>query len=234
MSTNNNLPKLQDLYSDSVKTLQHDKLQVLLNQQPPVSWVKEHPYITGHKYLPIDKVEFLLKKIFKRYRIEVLREGSTFNGVYVAVRVHYLHPIEGHWDFHDGIGAIQLQTKKGTSPADLININNGAISMAYPIAKTLAIKDACDHFGTTFGSDLNRKNTIQYQFDSQLQEVVKSKEEQRLELLIERANDLDTLEQLKMHVTEQLQAKFDEKWGQLDSEFQNGFKAGQSEIFKNV
>jgi hypothetical protein len=37
--------------------------------------------------------------------------------------------------------------------------------MAFPIAKTIAIKDACDHFGKLFGSDLNRKDTINYQPD---------------------------------------------------------------------
>jgi hypothetical protein len=67
--------------------------------------------------------------------------------------------------FHDGIGAVQLQTAKGTSPADLANINNGALSMAYPIAKTLAIKDACDHFGKLFGCDLNRKDTMDFKVD---------------------------------------------------------------------
>jgi hypothetical protein len=82
-----------------------------------------------------------------------------------------LHPITGDWSFHDGIGASQLQTKSGTSPADLININNGAISMAYPMAKTIAIKDACDHFGKLFGADLNRKEVISYEADLTLIEL---------------------------------------------------------------
>lgn len=34
--------------------------------------------------------------------------------------------------------------------------------MAFPIAKTVAIKDACDHFGKLFGSDLNRKDDVVY------------------------------------------------------------------------
>lgn len=76
--------------------------------------------------------------------------------------MHYVHPITGEWEFHDGIGASQLQTAKGTSPADLRNINNGALSMAFPNAKTIAIKDAADHFGKLFGSDLNRKDIINY------------------------------------------------------------------------
>ena len=156
-----------------------------------------------------------MKRIFKRYRIEILREGTSFNGVYVVARVHYLHPITNEWDFHDGIGAVQLQTAKGTSPADLANINNGALSMAFPIAKTIAIKDAADHFGTTFGSDLNRKDTLSYAIDQKLVDVAKTKEEERLEKLIEKAKDRETLEGLKAHLTEKLQTQFDTKWSSL-------------------
>ena len=160
-----NLPSLKDLHSD-LKTLQKDdELTVLLNNEPPEAWVKTHPFIKGYKYVPIERVEFLLKKIFRKYKIEILREGTAFNGVYVVVRVHYLNPISNEWDYHDGIGAAQLQTKKGQSPADLSNINNGALSMAFPIAKTVAVKDACDHFGRLFGSDLNRKQQMTYTVD---------------------------------------------------------------------
>lgn len=211
----NKLPTLQELYNDPEEALKSDQLAVILNQQPPASWVKVHPFIKGYKYLPIDKIEYLLKRIFKRYRIEVLREGSSFNGVYVVVRVHYLHPLTGEWDFHDGIGAAQLQTASGKSAADLANINNGALSMAYPIAKTIAIKDATDHFGTTFGSDLNRKDTIQYSGDDKLATVAHTKAEQRLAKLIEKANDRATLEALKTHLTENLNQQFELKWKQL-------------------
>ncbi len=159
-----NLPKIRDIYE--VENVQkNDALMVLLNQPPLPVWVKKHPFISNYKYLPIERTEYLLKTIFKRYRIEITGQGQAFNGVWVTVRVHYLHPITGEWDYHDGIGAAQLQTKKGTSPAALENINNGAISMAFPIAKTVAIKDACDHFGKLFGSDLNRKDVIDYQPD---------------------------------------------------------------------
>ena len=107
----------------------------------------------------------MLRKIFKKYQIEITGQGTSFNGVWVTVRVHYYHPTESCMMYHDGIGAVQLQTAKGTSPADLANINNGALSMAYPIAKTLAIKDACDHFGKLFGCDLNRKDTMAFKVD---------------------------------------------------------------------
>lgn len=160
-----NLPKIKDLYSDLQVAQKNDAFVALMNQPPKMEWIKTHPFIKGYKYLPIERIEFLLKTIFKRYRIEITGQGQSFNGVWVTVRVHYLHPITGEWDFHDGIGASQLQTAKGTSPADLGNINNGALSMAFPMAKTIAIKDACDHFGNLFGADLNRKDIINYDID---------------------------------------------------------------------
>lgn len=166
-----NLPKINDLYSDKLTTQRNDAFVTLMNQKPKEEWVKVHPFIKGYKYLPIERIEYLLKTIFKRYRIEITGQGQSFNGVWVTVRVHYLHPITGEWDFHDGIGASQLQTAKGTSPADLNNINNGALSMAFPMAKTIAIKDACDHFGNLFGADLNRKDIINYTIDLTLIEL---------------------------------------------------------------
>ncbi len=171
MEEKRNLPTIQEVYSDVELAKSNDILVALLNKEPPKDWIKEHPYIKNYKYLPINKVEYLLKKIFKKYKIEVLREGTSFNGVYVVVRVWYLDPVSNELDFHDGIGACQLQTKQGSSPADLANINNGALSMAFPIAKTLAVKDACDHFGMLFGSDLNRKDVMPINIDEKLQNI---------------------------------------------------------------
>lgn len=195
-----NLPKIQDLYSDKVTTQKNDAFVALMNQQPKAIWVKTHPFIRNYKYLPIERVEFLLKTIFKRYRIEITGQGTSFNGVWVTVRVHYLHPLTGDWDYHDGIGASQLQTAKGTSASDLININNGAISMAFPMAKTIAIKDACDHFGNLFGADLNRKDIITYDVDLTLQDLTpthpnweKAKEAVK--------NGIATIEQIKKSYT---------------------------------
>lgn len=160
-----NLPKIKDIYSDKLTVQKDDVFVTLMNQPPQPKWVKEHPFIKGYKYLPIERVEYLLKTIFKRYRIEITGQGQSFNGVWVTVRVHYLHPITNEWDFHDGIGASQIQTKKGASPADLASINNNAIGMAFPIAKTEAVKNACKSFGKLFGSDLARSEDISYTLD---------------------------------------------------------------------
>jgi hypothetical protein len=162
------LPTLGDLFDDPKLAGKTESLNAILNTPPPDKWLKKHPTIDNHSYLPIDKVEYLLRKIFKRYRIEITNQGTAFNGVWVTVRVGYLNPITNDWDHQDGIGAAQLQTKKGTSPADLANINFGAIQMAFPIAKTLAVKDACDHIGNIFGANLNRKDTLQFSPDMEL------------------------------------------------------------------
>lgn len=140
-------------------------INYLCNQDPPESWVKVHPTANGAKYLPIDKVEWLLRSLFKRIRIEVIDNKTAFNGVVVTVRVWYLNPVTGEMDYHDGIGAEQLQTKHKSSPSDLSNITHGALSRAFPIAKTNAIKDACDHFGRLFGADLNRKDIVPHRED---------------------------------------------------------------------
>lgn len=161
------LPAIADLFNDSIQVAyKADQLNLYLNKDPNPKWIKTHPYVKDHKYIPIDKVELMLRVIFKQYRIEITGQGTAFNGVWVTVRVHYMNPVTNVMEFHDGIGACQLQVKQGTSPADLSNINNGALSMAFPIAKTLAVKDACDHFGKLFGSDLNRKDAIPFTVDS--------------------------------------------------------------------
>lgn len=166
-----NLPRISDLYADKELAYKSNQLSVLLNQEPKKSWIKKHPYISNYNYIPIERIEWLLAQIFKEYKIEILREGQSFNGVYVVVRVHYLHPVHNEMKFHDGIGAIELQTKKGSSPAEMQNINNGALGMAFPIAKTRAIKDACDHFGKLFGADLNRKQNTEYKIDESILEL---------------------------------------------------------------
>lgn len=180
MNEKNQLPTLAELTHDVELSYKNDAFNLLLSQQPPTAWIKKHPYIRDYNYLPIDKVEHLLKKIFKSYKIEITGQGTAFNGVWVTVRVHYLSPINNEWSFHDGIGACQLQTKKDTSPADLANINNGALQMAFPIAKTIAIKDATDMFGNLFGANLNRRDTIEFKVDENTLNFIKSNKEKNI------------------------------------------------------
>lgn len=212
------VPSLSEIFeSDIAVAFKGEQLNLLLNQQPKKEWVKTHPYISNYKYLPIDKVEFMLRKIFQQYRIEITGQGTAFNGVWVTVRVHYKSPVTGLFDFHDGIGACQLQTAKGTSPADLGNINNGALSMAFPIAKTVAIKDACDHFGNIFGANLNRKDTVEFSPDAKIMEAGMRNEKALADLreLFELKKDAIQAEALLQDITRVIEEKEVESYSKI-------------------
>lgn len=164
------LPILADLYkADDIATLfKTDQFNLLMNQAPEPKWIKENAYAGNSKYIPIGILETLLQRIFKEFRVEVLREGTMFNAVYVTIRLHYVNPVTGEWSYHDGVGSAQIQTKAGASAADLSSISNNAVMMSLPMAKSYAIKDACDHFGKLFGRDLNRKETMGFGVDKNL------------------------------------------------------------------
>jgi len=174
------VPSLKEIVDDTTESIKENQLMVLLNQPPPAEWVKIHPYIRDYKYLPIGRIEYLLKRIFNHYKIEVLKTGILFNAVEVQVRVHYKNPVTKEWDFNDGVGACELQTQKdtGSLKLDMSNVNKSAVEMALPIAKSKAIKDACDHFGRLFGSDLNHKE--QFDFTTLLKQSVSFEDLQTL------------------------------------------------------
>lgn len=156
----NNLPKLAELHYDVQEAFKNDQLNLLLNQPAHQSWIKNP--LSGLPYLPIDKVEFLLTRIFQEWYPEVLNVQALFQSVAVTIRLHYKNPLTGEWAFKDGVGAAPVQTDKGASAADLAAIKSDAIQKALPAAKSYAIKDAAECFGALFGSNLNRKDTIMF------------------------------------------------------------------------
>jgi hypothetical protein len=166
------LPKLEDLHHDMEAAFKNDQLNLLLNQKPPKSWIKSHPYVRidsvdedGNNvkinlpYLPVEKVEFLLTRIFQEWRAEIITYSQLFNSVSVHLRLHYKNPITGEWSYHDGVGAVDVQTAKGESAADLSKIVSGAVQKALPAAESYALKDAAEKLGELFGKNLSRKDT---------------------------------------------------------------------------
>lgn len=180
--TDRKLPTIAELYDieDIEVAFKSDQFNALMNHNPRPEWIKENKFAGNSKYLPIGIVETLLLKVFKQVQVEVLREGQLFNSVYCAVRLHYVSPVTGEWQYHDGVGAAQIQTKAGSSPADLAAINNAAVMMALPMAKSYAIKDAAEHFGRLFGRDLNRKDVIELVPDKSLASLNEQKEAARV------------------------------------------------------
>lgn len=158
----NTLPTLQELNQDIEVAFKNDQLNLLLNQLPPAKWVKDHPFAKNVKYLPIERVEYLLTKIFQQWKVEVLAEGQLFNSVYVRVRLHYRNPTDGQWYSHDGLGAVGVQTDAGALASDMVKIKADAIMKALPAAESYAVKDAAEKLGKLFGKDLNRKEAIDF------------------------------------------------------------------------
>lgn len=156
------LPSLAELHHNADLAFKNDQLNTLLNQQPLGKWVKEHPFARNVKYIPIDKIEFMLTRIFQEWRVEVLSYNQLFNSVACHIRLHYLNPITGEWSYHDGLGAVGIQTDKGAAASDMNAIKQDAVMKALPAAKSYAIKDAAEHLGTLFGRDLNRKDTMPF------------------------------------------------------------------------
>ncbi len=167
----NKLPSLAELSSDIEIAFKADAFNLLLNQPPPEKWLLKHPLVkikndAGEsvplQYLPIEKVELLLTKIFQEWKVEILNFNQLFNSVAVHIRLHYKNPTNGIWSFHDGVGAVGLQTDKGESASNLNAIKQDAVMKALPAAKTYAIKDAADHLGKLFGKDLGRRGVIEF------------------------------------------------------------------------
>lgn len=195
------LIKLEDLNPDLETAFKNDQLNQLLNNLPNEKWIKLNKFANNSKYLPIDKVEYLLTRIFQEWKVEVLDYKNIFNAVTCSIRLHYKHPITKEWYFHDGVGASDVQVKAGSSASELTNINKNAIGMALPIAKSYAIKDAAHHLGRLFGKDLNRPDSIEftgsYQEDYRLE---------ALEALFDEKINLIT-DELKTSITRIIQEK---------------------------
>jgi len=131
---------LEELYKGVGYIREIENLDEILNSEPKKEWLKEHPQVRGFMYLPIEKVEFLLARLFKDVKVEIRSVISSDIRAVVTVRVNY-----GNGMFHDGVGAAQISK---TQPAE----------MAFPLAKSLALKDGIEFAGKIFGKDLNRND----------------------------------------------------------------------------
>ena len=207
------LPSLNDIYSDVESTTKNTALAVILNSEPPQAWVKIHP-MTKFKYIPIERVEYLLTRIFGKWKVEVKESGILANSVQVIIRLYYIDPVSGDWDWQDGIGASPLQTNAGAGAIDFNQIKNAAVQMAAPAAESYAIKDAAEKLGKIFGKDLNRKDEINYQ-DLNENNSKRFKELERVQVMIEDAKNVTELEQLRKYVTDDTMNQFTIKYKEV-------------------
>ena len=159
----NKLPTLKELYGGDVALLdKQSKLQALLNQPPKKDWIKQHPFVKGVAYIPIQRIEWLMTKIFLNWRVEVKNTQVIANSVVVTVTLHYQDPVNGEWNWQDGAGAAPVQTDKDAAANDFSRVKTDAVMKAVPAAESYAIKDAAEKIGKIFGKDLNRGDEIVY------------------------------------------------------------------------
>lgn len=161
---------------DSNKLVEFQKMDEfleLVNLDPPKSWLEDHPTARGVKYMSIERVEWLLTKIFQEWRPEVIDASTMFNSITCTVRLHYRHPLTG-WTYSDGVAAVPAKTDKGAKASDMSSIKSDSVMTGLPAAKSFAIKDAADHIGKIFGRDINRRG--QLDFDASYKSEVTNEE----------------------------------------------------------
>lgn len=121
-----------------------ENLDEVLSWQPKKEWIQEAPEIkAGWRYLPIEKVEFLLSRLFNLMSVYVTPYPSP---TYVTVKVEI------------GFRSDKIIQVDGVASAEINKTQN--VSMATALAESLAKKAACEHLGTIFGRSLNRKDII--------------------------------------------------------------------------
>jgi len=160
--TTKKLPTLTDLYDDTALVDKQNQLNIILNAEPKKEWIKDHPFVKNLKYLPIERVEYLLTMIFTKWRVEVKEVKILANSIVTTVRVFVQDPITREWDWQDGVGAMPIQVAKGSGATEFDKMNSSAVQIGSPASESFAIKDACEKFGRIFGKDLNRKDNISY------------------------------------------------------------------------
>lgn len=163
------LPTITQIVSGELtQEEKQDLTNIVLNQEPPALWCKQHPMAKNVKYIPIDKIEYMLTRIFKKWHVEIRAVTTIANSAVVTVRLYYQCPITKEELWQDGVGAAPIHTSKGSGAMDWNAVLTDSVMKAVPAAESYAIKDAAEKIGRIFGKDLNRKDLLVYSDDNAL------------------------------------------------------------------
>ena len=138
------IPTLEQLQNSD---FEQNELTKLLESDPPGEWLKIHPLAKNQKngnpvvYLPIERIDFLLRSIFPSHWWEVLQVCPSNNAERVSGRLFYVNPLTGKVQHSDGVGACPVAV---------------GYEQALPIAESNAKKSAAKKLGKIFGRDLSR------------------------------------------------------------------------------
>lgn len=159
----NKLPTLAELVEDTEMSIKDNALTVILNQPPPDNWLKQHPMVKNYQYLPIERVEWLMTRIFGKWSVSIKDVKVIANSVCVTVTVSAKNPVTREIETQDGVGACPIQTDKGAGAMDWNSAKADGVMKSLPAAESYAFKDACEKWGKIFGKDLGRKDAIGYE-----------------------------------------------------------------------
>jgi hypothetical protein len=134
-------------------------LNILLNQEPPKAWLKKQ---NGVMHLPVDKVKFLLTKIFVEWYETINQVQIVANSVVVIITLHYKNPITNEWCKMDGIGATPINTVKGASAMDWGQVVHDSVHKCTPAADAYALKNAAKKIGRIFGGDYGKDDLLDF------------------------------------------------------------------------
>lgn len=212
--TKHELPSIETLYQDKDLAIKRSELQVLLNQQPHVKWIKKHPFIkkeivdennkrqkVPYEYIPIERLTWLMVRIFGDYKTEVKEVKLIANSVQATVRIHYKDILTNNDMYQDGVGAVPLQTEQGAGAIDFNKMRTNAVQLASPAAVSFAEKDAFGRIGRIFGRDLNRNEESIYMSSRERFESVEFNElRQLLSIKINNCKDKTKADRIKKEV----------------------------------
>ncbi len=161
------------LKNDKLKEIeQSQSLTTMLYQPPPVGWLKQHPIIKVKKgdkylpytYLPIERVQLLLDKLFfGHWKTEGFKWERHFNEIIGTVQLTFLHPVTHEWITRSGAASIQIMQNKNSKISEFNETKKAnALEMGHPKLLSECFKNAAKTIGPLFGRDVSRDANIIY------------------------------------------------------------------------
>ena len=144
-----------------------DNLKKEFTKKPNPKNIKVNKFANNSKYLTIGYIEAILDRHFLTWDVYVTDVQLMLNAVVVTVRVE-MTTIAGSKITRMGVGASEIQTRKGSTTLDPGTISPKALEKNVPIAKSMAIKNAVASLGDAFGRNLNREYNFEHIPDENL------------------------------------------------------------------
>lgn len=138
------MTEIEKTLYESQEKLSESQIRRILVLPPRKEWVDKIEELNGYRYLPIDKVEWLLFRLFENWNLDITHIISSDKKCIVGVSISYK------------VGRSAYK-KAGVGSCDIGSQFTSA-STAFPAAKSIAIRDAAEMIGNVFGANLNRKN----------------------------------------------------------------------------